>query len=56
MMPPPSDPYSFQKEISEYYYGEIDAKFANINRFDAIDIILIKDFWTLLAILVMAQQ
>lgn len=44
MMPHPSDPYSFQKEISEYYYGEIDAKFANNPRFNAIDITLIRDF------------
>ena len=45
MMPPPSDPYSFQKEISEYYYGEIDAKFANNPRFNAIDITLVRDFF-----------
>ena len=44
MMPPPSDPYSFQKENSKYYYWEIDAKFANNPRFNTIDITLIKYF------------
>jgi len=44
MIPPPIDPYPFQKEISEYCYGEIDTKFANSPRFNAIDITLIKDF------------
>ncbi|AGO60579.1 hypothetical protein FACI_IFERC00001G0599 [Ferroplasma acidarmanus Fer1] len=44
MMPSTSDIYSFQKEIPKYYYTEIDAKFTNITRFNAIDIIPIKDF------------
>ena len=45
MIPATSDPYLFQKEISEYYYTEIDRKFANNPRFNAIDINLIKDFF-----------
>ena len=45
MIPSTSDIYSFQKEIPKYYYTEIDAKFTNITRFNAIDINLIKDFF-----------